>query len=253
MNLGELYSYIEYVTNKDKLGEPLSPENYQTLLKVADTQYYKSEFGKILLALDKSGDAILKLFNNSPLYRFLAQATLTVTGGKASLPTDLGYTINGTVLLGGSWKFAEFLSVEDADMRKYNILSPDLALKPIFTQAPTGYNFIPSSITSASVNYLKKVVSPYFDYCIGSDDNVYYMPVGSSITAAGDLIDSSSNVIVSGVTHPDNPTLPYTSKSVEFDWDEVDQVKLADMIIEMASIRAKDFNTAAAISQDSKQ
>lgn len=253
MNLGELFSYINYVANKDKLGEPLSPQNYQSLIKVVDSQYYKSEFSKILVALDKAGDAILKLFNSSPLYRFLSEAMLTVTSGSASLPTDLGYTINGTVLIGSNWKSAEFLSVGDADELKYNVLSPDLSLHPIFVQTPSGYNFIPTSVSSAKVNYLRKEIVPYFDYCIGSDDNVYYMPVGSSITATGDLIDSSSKVIVSGVTHPDNPTLPYTSVSLEFDWDEVDKVKLADMIIEMASIRSKDFNTATIMNQEAKQ
>lgn len=253
MDLGETYSYVDYITNKDKLGEPLGPENYRLLLTVVNSQYYKSEYDKILLVVDKSGDALLKVFNNSPLYRFLSRGVLVVTGGIAPLPSDLGYTIDGTALLGGGWKFAKFLSVEDSDKMKYTIMTASRKKKVTFTQTPSGYSFVPSLITSAKVNYLRQAIVPYFDYCIGADDNVYYMPVGSSITAAGDLIDIASNVIASGVTHPDNPTLPYISISVEFDWDEADRVKLADMIIEMATIRSRELNVTAAVEQTSKQ
>ncbi len=253
MNLGELYSYVDYIANKDHLGEPLAPENYQILLNVVDSQYYKSEFGKILLALDKPGEALLKVFNNSPLYRFLNRGTLVVTGGAAPLPADLAYTIDGTALLGGSWKFAKFLSVEAADKLKYTILTAARAKKVVFTQTPSGYSFIPSTITSAKVNYLRQAIAPVYDYCVGPSDNVYYMPVGSTISTGGDLLDSSSNLIVAGVTHDGSPTLPYTSISVEFDWDDADKVKLADMIIEMATIRSREFNVAAAINQEAKQ
>lgn len=253
MNLGELYSYVDYIANKDQLGEPLGPENYRLLLSVVNSQYYKTEFGKILLALDKPGDAILKVFNNSPLYRFLSEGTLVVASGVAPLPTDLGYTIDGTALLDGGWKFARFLSVEAADKLKYTILTAARAKKVVFTQTPSGYNFIPNTIVSAKVNYLRQAIAPVFDYCMGPADNIYYMPVGSSITAAGDLVDSSATLIVAGVTHSGSPTLPYTSLSVEFDWDEVDRVKLADMIIEMATIRSREFNVTAAIDQVSKQ
>ena len=173
MNLGDLYSYIDYLTNKDEFGKQLTLENYKVLLTVVNSRYFVEQFNKILPALSVSGGAeMLKAFNNSPLYRFLNSSPLTVTSGVAVLPPTLGRTINGTALVNLGWKYAEFVSAEEADKKKYNIFTPDLAEKPIFIQTPSGYQFIPSSITSASVNFLRKVLDPYFDYCLDADDKI---------------------------------------------------------------------------------
>jgi len=239
MTLGELYSYIDYLTNKDQFGKQLSLENYKVLLTIVNSQYFRDEFQKIIPALTVNGDEeMLKIFNNSPLYRFLNSADLTLTAGLGTLPTTLGSTLNGTALIGTSWKFARFVSIEEADRRKYNILTPDLSEKPIFTQTPTGYQFTPKTIVSAKVNYLREVVNPYFDYCIDSDDKIIYMPVGSLITLTGVLQDAAGNTLATDVTHINSPTLPYTSVSLEFDWDEVDKVVLSNKIIELVMMRS---------------
>lgn len=238
MTLGELYSYIDYLSNKEVNGKQLSLENYKVLLTVVNSQYFKDEFQKIIPALAVTGnEETLKVFNNSPLYRFLNSASLTLTAGVGALPTTLGSTISGTALMGTSWKFASFVSTEEADRKKYNILTPNLEEKPIFTQTPAGYQFIPNSIVSAKVNFLREVLNPYFDYCMDADDKIRYMPVGSLITTGNVLEDDSGNVLVSNVTHINSPTLPYTSISVEFDWDEVDKVVLSNKIIELVMIR----------------
>ncbi len=238
MTLGDLYSYIDYLSNKEQFGKQLSLENYKVLLTVVNAQYFKDEFQKIIPALAVNGDEVeLKIFNNSPLYRFLNSADLTLTAGLGALPATLGSTLNGTALMGTSWKFARFVSTAEADRVKYNILTPNLEQKPIFTQTPAGYQFTPTSIASAKVNFLREVLNPYFDYCLDSDDKIRYMPVGSLITVGNELQDAGGNIIASNVTHVNSPVLPYTSVSVEFDWDEVDKVVLSNKIIELVMIR----------------
>ena len=178
MNLGDIYSYVDYLVNKDQLGESLDPSNYQILLNVVNSQYYKSEFDKVLPVLDLPQTELVRVFNNSPLYRFLTTSALTVSAGSVALPADLGRTLDGSALLDNGWKYARLMSVEGTDKMKYTVLTGAKAKKVYFTETPSGYNFIPNSITSAKVNYLRDVKSPVFDYCNDADDNIIYMPVG---------------------------------------------------------------------------
>jgi len=252
-NLGELYEYIAFVLNQEELGEVVNAKNFNMLLHVATEDFFKQEYETVLKGIQLEGTAIgTKVFYDSPLSLFVKQASLSFP---FSFPSDLFATIGGTALVGGVPTPMEFLNFESFNKRTYNILGPSLKRHPVFVEIDNQYKVVPSSITSITVDYLRKQNTPFFDYCqdnSGSSDDIFYMPPGYEIRADGNLYANSTDTVPvqSNVIHFPTPSAyPYVSKSVELEYKDVDKPKIADRIIEMAAERSRELN----LSQIEKQ
>ena len=68
------------------------------------------------------------------------------------------------------------------------------------------------------------------------------MPVGSIIKGDNKLYDVNDNILLSGqtVTHIGSITKPYTSLSVEFEWEDFMHVKLVSMILTDMGLPIRD-------------
>ncbi len=89
--------------------------------------------------------------------------------------------------------------------------------------------------------YLAQPEEIYYDYCVVEDtDEVVYMPVGSYINAAGNLLDSSGTTIKAGVVHYQATSYPYYSESTEFQWEDRMMTKIMGMILEAMGVSLKD-------------
>jgi hypothetical protein len=226
MTLDKLYTYINFVLNRDSLGEPMSPANYNILIATANENYYNTAYNKVLeLSAAKGIDLSTKLFNHTALFRFLSSKNYefgNIIPELAPLPDDLGYTIAGRIYYNNIWRVAAFLDTETYSIRRYNIIGPSVKRHPIFTEKTNGYAFVPRASRKAIIDYLRKVITPFYDYCIGvDDDNQYYMPVGSYIKTEDDIMNlygADNGLIVSNVIHLSNLGVTYFSKSVELFW-----------------------------------
>ena len=285
MDLGELFDYINYITNKEQLGEPFSPKHYVLLLKLTNESYYESKYANVLDITQTEGTKInARLFQDSPLSHFLKEKVYDLNNTNITefeLPEDHGKTIDGGVYFSNIWKPADFVTIEEFNRRRFNVMSPTPRRKPYFAQSKDGYTFVPFATRKARVVYLRKAITPFFDYCVGkSDDNEYYMPPGSKIrdirpvplddddeianpTSVGvsspplnefNLYDKDNVLIKTNVIHLSSPTeYPYYSKSVELDWREDDKTKIGDMIIASATVRSRELNISQLATQSTAE
>lgn len=269
MDLSELKSYVNYILNKDQMGEPLSADNYNILLDVSNEGYYYLNYKEVLSIAAAPGITFTaKLLNNNPLSKFLKTKTYTgVLASPIDLPEDIKRTIGATALysstagIGGipppppeinpnqpSWRLVDYVDSEEYDKIRYNVLSKSLKRHPVMKETSDGYYIVPSNPKKLVVNYLRKVKKPYYDYCIGVNNDVeYYMPVGSYINEAGgvkNLYDSDNNLLAENVVHLSATLYPYGSKTIELDWNEEDISKIGDIIIGMASIKNRELEVS---------
>jgi hypothetical protein len=262
MDLGHVFEYVNYTTNKDALGEPVGADNFNLLLIAANDSYYNTKYSEVIEIAGASGNDIgVKLFNNTPLFRFLKVKSYDFGNTfptLAPLPTDLGHTLGGTMYYNNTWRPGKLLDIESFNNRRYNIMSPSVKRKPIFIEKPGGYQFVPHNTRKARVDYLRTSIEPFFDYCVGlDDDKIYFMEVGSKLLSGTpdeviNLYGANDVLIATNVAHLSSSDIPYFSKTVELDWDQEDVTKIADIIIAIASVRSREFNVAQAASQSSQ-
>lgn len=112
-------------------------------------------------------------------------------------------------------------------------------------EAPKGFvgggyvEFIPNEIDDVVFVYLRTPAKPYYDFCMDSNDTEIFMPEGSYIVATeGEpgvfgapymLYDYEGNLLNGDVTKS-GATFPYTSLTVNLDWEETNHVRFANNV-----------------------
>lgn len=241
MNLGELRNYINFVINKDQLGEPQSPESYNTLLPVVSIEKYNQEY-----------DKWVKTKESDPLKRFIKKFESNMENGELSLPSDYKYFISLLLEDDGVSKVVNMVS--DIDQR-FNLLDPSPVELPIGAELPQTIEVYPATSGKTQLRYFRTPVEPYYDFCMDSEDNEIYMPINSFIydhafieedDPGPALTDSVMNLYTNiGEVLATNVTKTggfYRSKSVELDWSVTDHLAIAEMIIAKVSRKNKELN-----------
>jgi len=245
LNLGEIWDYVNFLLRKEKEGRTLTPKQYNDLLKVVSLEVFQSLWTEYE---ENQG-------STDSMVRFAIETALTMSGTLSTdFPTDY-YHITG--LRDGDINIdivtqLEWDSILNDPVLKPTASSPRAKLRTISSVKQIEINPAPS--TAANLTHLRRPVTPFFDYCIDdSTDEIIYMEVGWLITAGNALEDGSSNVIAAAVTHPDSPALPYTSVSVEFDYEDEDTNKAKTLILEKVSLSNKQTDKHAYASQKEMQ
>ncbi len=87
MNLSEILSLCNYVANKEKLGNTLTPEQYNILLEAVNTDFFRKEYEaaqKLALQLNVRLGSVI--FKSGALTAFRKRETgVTVTSGELLL------------------------------------------------------------------------------------------------------------------------------------------------------------------------
>ena len=149
MNLGELRNYINFVINKDQLGEPQSPESYNTLLPVVSIEKYNQEY-----------DKWVKTKESDPLKRFIKKFESNMENGELSLPSDYKYFISLLLEDDGVSKVVNMVS--DIDQR-FNLLDPSPVELPIGAELPQTIEVYPATSGKTQLRYFRTPVEPYYD------------------------------------------------------------------------------------------
>lgn len=239
LNNGQIYDYIHTVLRKEAEGNRIKPDRFENLLGVVSLAY-----GNKQIALFEQTSRI-----SNCLKRFKKAAPLVIdANGKAPYPID--YWRESQIVVSG--KPVDIVTDAEAAERNNDALTMPTAANPIAVLQQQYIQFYPVTLTTATLNYLRYPLEPVFDYVIeDATDKLWYMPELSSLSVGHDLYaDEGSNswsdsraygeLIVTDVTHPDSPTLPYRSQSVDLDWNDEDRQIMLAMILQHLGVNLKD-------------
>lgn len=249
MNLDKIRNYINFVINKDQLGEPQSPQSFNVLLPVVSLEKYELEYEKWLKTRN----------SDTPLIRFRMKSTPSVADGEVSKPDDYMYFISLLVEDNDVYKVVTITDPATLDNMRFNLLEQSPVELPAGTEMSDRFLVYPNprGRSNGELKYFRSPVEPYYDTCIDSIDNEIYMPVGSYIFdraltteehASTDIPElstdgslnlySSADVLLTSNVSKSGVSGFYRSLSVELDWDETEHLSIAEMIV--ARVGRKD-------------
>ena len=218
MTLDTLLSKLNYYSGKDKRGKTFKISEFNMLLPTVQDTIYGTELDK-LVVLDVK-DIPADRLSISPLRPFKKQANETVDDGYFPLPADYVRYIS----ISRGFRNMDVLTENEFNTRRTSVMRRPL-IRPFCYITGTDIMTCPTNVGDTELQYLRKPLVPYFDYCQdGETMNEIFMPVGSYIALEDtlyNLYDPAGLVIASDVTK-DLVTFPYTSKTVELEWEPVD-------------------------------
>lgn len=208
MNLQDVFDFINFIINKEISGKFISPREFTLLLQNNSFKYFKKfydvpeeyQVGAPLSRIQWELTTTAK----KKLQRFQVTASqangnaLTVdANGYANMPSDIFYVdyFNNDQGVGRIVKAHVF------DDIKTNPITSPTKRDPIATIKQNRLQFAPQPDNTLEFHYLKYPATPNFDFYTDTNDNVVYLPPGTTSPADGT---------------PAN----HTSTSVELDWDD---------------------------------
>jgi hypothetical protein len=266
MDLGKLFDQINYILNRDQLGSPASPDAFNMLLKFHNREFYDNSYKELVKMLMEQGRAVMDAYfqSTSPLKRFYKQKDYNFTTPAAPVlvpvPTDYARVLTLSVFSKDNWREVDLIGELEFTNRTQNIFIKDPEEFPFGMEyydhvfdldlgavTRTVFKVIPLRLRKYRLAYLFNVIEPYFDYCVDEQDNIVYMPPTSIIMAKqGPTVDASlimpdGTHLADHVTKREGATAyPYTSQSIELDWNEEHKDYFLDAIIRDASLRARE-------------
>ena len=245
MNLGELYTYIKFIVNQDQLGDMPAPGDLNTILKNGNIKLFTNEWNPLLKIHNEKGYPLSDLIENtSSLRRFVVSADGVLTNGEYTIPADYQHYLAVRVQTSGVFRDCEIV----AD-KKFNKFREDVFRVPP-TEKPYG-NISAGKLKAlpwgspVEFKYLRLPADPIFDCAYTEAFELVYMPPASRLVAAGalnNLVAQDGTILAYGVNHYlSTTTYPYTSKSVELDWDITEHDKVAEILISMIGYRNREL------------
>jgi len=252
MTLQTFLDYINFITNKDPIGETLTPEQYNTLLPYVNYKYYKrlyglpddyqvsAPFSKVAWELTQnvtdslSTFKVLRDYKNNPL--------MLDSNGRANYPSDYFHVssmrykklTNANCGVDERWSDIEIVFDNQLGGRLSNSITNPTKDNPICCFYNTYIQFYPTDIQSVEFTYLRKPATPIYDYYIDTttEEQIYLAPGETSPSTGAD---------------PAN----HLSTSVEFEWTDSDIVDLAQIMLKELGInlRSEELQTFALMQQ----
>jgi hypothetical protein len=232
MTIKQILDFVNYIANKEQMGQSLSPENYNALLSGFNTK---------------------ALYGASSLRPFRTFTTLTTdANGIAVLPTDYVHYNKLLASYGATLRTIDVLSEEEMANRRTSLMETSLLIKPACTLYGSDVQFFPKNIghypnPAIELKYVRMPVAPNYDWCISNATGLHvFMPVGSYITDNGGttaqtLYDASANILAADVEIPHIVnTLPYTSATVELEWEKRFHWTFVSLLLTAMGINLKD-------------
>jgi len=293
MNLERAYNLINYIISKENSGGAFPLNRYNDLLVLANYDHFNSELKKIdgINDLSPIEDVVISI---TPLRPFVKTSVLTKNAltGFATLPTDyvrwmslsceyLSYLYTGgTNPVSSARRGVRNVKMLSFDnyIRSQSDVATRADINPFGAFANAGLFITPYDAYNVVLWYLRKPVSPYFDYCQNPTTMLpIYMPAGSHVSflniAPGDdgggggdpidvpipeypsLYDANNTLLVANVYKQQvvSPTSIYNSQTVELEWDENQHNMIIGRILSYVGINLSEpVITQYAMTMDGK-
>jgi hypothetical protein len=237
MNLYDIFEAVNFRLAKDKIGNAYTPDKFNKALEAINSQQYTKELGKVL-KITANGVEIIPNADQLEINWFKKSEALTrTTPNGVGLPTDyrqyISLKING--------RKADIVTSELLDKYAASVLAWNPNERPVASFFPDYIQTIPTTHSSAVLVYYRLPLTPYMDYVVDANRNIYYMPVGSTVTAEdGSLNDSNGNEIANSIFHLTATSYPYTSRTQELDWRTTYHSAFIDFLVEWGAMNLRD-------------
>lgn len=249
MNLEDYRIYCNNIMNREELGKPASPEEFNTLIKLAVNDFYKEQYKAFMQAWGRTPDGVSLPYYQAALENLLKKKTLSNSGdGTATLPPNYKYPVSASLKIDGILINAQILSPDQVDNALYNDFL-DITEYPVVLITDNNIEGIPSSYTDVLFRYFESITEPNYDYCISNTTGrIIYMPVdstlvddnGTTVLAYTDADGNITKIIASDVSHVTNPTLPYDSTSIEIEFSDDFFTEIAGKVIEAMAAKSRE-------------
>lgn len=249
----DILKFINFVVNKHQK-DNMTFDQFNNLLDVCEKLHFKKKVGipDDYLARPFQREAFeivqkitddLKSFKVTMGENFMPM--IVDVAGRALYPSDY-YYVTGIIYL-------HYKSAGDIQNRQVNICTDaefnaaisSFIIKPTLKDPVCNFQsafirFRPITLQRVNFSYLRFPAVPYLDVCFGPNLEEYYMPAGSYIDAGSNLISASGVLIASGVSHTTATVFPYTSLTVESEWNDINKIDIAALIIDKFAINLRE-------------
>jgi len=180
MNLSEILSLCNYVANKDKLGNTLTPEQYNVLLEAVNTDFFRKEYEAAQkLALQMGVRLGSVIFKSGALREFRhKQDGVTVTAGVITV-SALAETYVNWISMVTTYesvrRAVEFVSDVELEDRLTNLLAKQLEYNPAAIDNGDTILIYPGDITSVDFTYLRMPTQPVYSWIQDAYDRGRYL------------------------------------------------------------------------------
>ena len=250
MTIASFISYVLDLARKDGKGNVVSPQaivNWLTYVMLDDFNALLTQ--ALTLAEQKQVALANVIFDIKDLRQFVATKELTlgtnvnygatVRTQEWVLPADFKYELGATAGMVN----LELLSATLLPKYRASVLNSNPEESPKGFVGAGVLSTIPNDTTDVVLVYLRTPAKPYYDFCMDANDLEIFMPEGSVIhnddALNPCLYDSTGALMVSNVIKA-GVTLPYTSLTVDLDWDETNHVRFANDVASKLGINLKN-------------
>lgn len=187
MNLGDIYKYLEVVTNKHRSGNKFSPDEFNYVLKLENINFFNHKVKEIQNSAKRDADFREMLLSSKMLRPLLVSQDVTpITGVYDLITGDDGLdntfvhwaSALTTAVFNGAIKRVELVNHNEYEKRQVNLLSPPIYYFPIAEIVGDNLNILPTNITEIKLTYIKLPSDPVFDYYSDANRNVIYLTDG---------------------------------------------------------------------------
>jgi len=218
ITLVDIRKLVDRLTKKEQRGNIISGEDFNTFIRIANSEHFDSEKRKA----DVTSDIV------DSLRSFLSTYTGSATNGTvviSSSLTNYGKLLSAQrIYTGSDYVRCDIVTQLEKEERLSNSLTVATDRYPIASVEGLNINFLPAATKNVKIVYYKKPADPYLDWYWDVDDNINYMDV----TPTGD------HTLTSGQTYSDGTTnlVTKTSKTVELEWaDNSDRIAIAYRVL----------------------
>ena len=240
MTNGDLYNLALTILRKESRGNIIKPDRFTYLLKLCHHEYYNQQIEKWDVSQTVHDSLRPFLVHNEVLTFALivdGSAACTLTPGLPPAAPSKTYRNLVSAISNVNSKCDIVTPIEWVHRQDDDITGPS-ATHPIMMVGSSYLHILPSSVTGATVTYLREATSePFFDYYIDAQRNIQYL------TPAQVYNLDTSEVYRTGIVDGGAGD-PVTAISIELEWADYDKMKILNMILEKLGVSLSDQGVA---------
>lgn len=189
MDVNQVYQVCLYAVAKNKQQGYLSPDDFYTVINMAQRSYLDYLLGEYQKYQVKRPIAVVEFGQNERVRESLAPLiygtvlTPDITTGIASFPYDFEYTDAMWSLYG--FYNIRFAQQDSQDSYIHSAIDP-IATNPIYLIQHEGFHFFPESTIGARLSYVRKPPSIVWGYNLDSNGRAVWNPATSQNPVWGD-------------------------------------------------------------------
>jgi len=259
MTVQNIYDLVNYVVGKELIGNAFTVPQFNLLLPFVQDEIKSEQFDN-LLKLKENQKALSDYISTCMIRPFVTGKNITVsqTTGIGVIPTDFERFISCFATYKGNIRYVDMVSDEVFNKRRGSVnYRPDVHPFGKFEndqiyfipydlgQNPNADPLADSSIGVQQLNlrliYLRKTTTPFLDFCQDATSfESIFIQVGSTIVDAGDgtgnmtwddPVNGISWLVRSNIYLDPAKVYPYTSLSVELEFEEWTHIKFVSRLL----------------------